>query len=158
MIIALGFGATRGKFSAAAAFGTALLLAWLIFFVAAMPVLLPDRAEQIARTLKSQNHPAKSVLLIGDVRLASRLRVVLGKNWTVVRNDELNPASAKHYPLIVVPEKEIYHFLDSGWKIQPAAAQYEVPEKNELWQALKSRRLPEILGSHEQKTYVAARS
>jgi 4-amino-4-deoxy-L-arabinose transferase-like glycosyltransferase len=158
MMIALGFSVARKKIPATAALGIAVLLAWLIFFVMAMPILLPDRAEQIAVALKNQNSSAKSVLLIGNLRLASRVRVCLGKNWTMTQSDRLDLANAGNFSLIVLPEKEIYHFINPRWKIERAAAQYNMPKKKELWRALISRRLPEILASYEQNICLAIRT
>ena len=56
-IAVLGLGALwRKSFSAAEALGLAILLGWMIFFTAAMPVLLPDSAQQIAVTLRQDSN------------------------------------------------------------------------------------------------------
>ncbi|HEY5298759.1 MAG TPA: hypothetical protein VIK59_12635 [Verrucomicrobiae bacterium] len=114
-------------------------------------------AQPIATALNRQKNSAKIVLFVGDLRLASRLRVLLGKNWAVAQSDRFDLANAGNFSLIVFPEKEIYHFLNPRWKIEPAAAQYIMPKKKELWRALKSRRLPESLASHEQNICLAIR-
>jgi 4-amino-4-deoxy-L-arabinose transferase-like glycosyltransferase len=158
-VVVLGLGAFwRNAFSAAEALGLAILLGWVIFFAAAMPMLLPDRAQQIAATLwQTQPDPAQPVLFVGDVKLASRVRVLLGKNWTVAQTSMLNMTTAANYTRVLIPEKEIRPFLGSGWRIQTAAVGLGVPTRGELWTALKSRRLPEALSRHAKKIYLATR-
>jgi 4-amino-4-deoxy-L-arabinose transferase-like glycosyltransferase len=158
-IIALGLGALwRKSFPAVEALGLAILLFWLMFFSAATPVLLPDRAQQIAATLlQTQVDASKPILLVGNLQLASRVRVLLGKSWTVVQHDKLNPADLKDYTDILVPEKEIYQFVNHGWQIQTAAVGNSVPPFKELWSALKSRTLPQVLAPPGQKICLAAR-
>jgi hypothetical protein len=155
----LGWGALgRKSFSVAEALGLAVLLGWLIFFTAAMPMLLPDRAWQIAVTLRqTRAGPSQPVLLVGDVKLASRLRVLLGKNWTVVQADKLNPTVAADYPRILISEKEAGEFAKRGWTIQTAAVSFGPPTRAELWAGLKSWRLPEMFARHAQKICLATR-
>lgn len=158
-VVVLGLGALwRKSFSAAEALGMAILLGWVIFFTAAMPALLPDRAQQIAVTLRqTQADSFQPVLLIGDVKLASRVRVLLGKNWTVAQANKLTPAVVADYARVLVSEKEAGEFIKHGWTIQTAAVGFDVPTRGELWEALKSRRLPEILARHAQKICLATR-
>ena len=80
-IAMLGFSAFRKKsLSAAEGLALAILLGWLILFMTAMPVLLPDRSQQIAAALlQTQKDSRQPVLLLGDVKLASRLRVFSAK-------------------------------------------------------------------------------
>ncbi|MGA3284328.1 MAG: glycosyltransferase family 39 protein [Verrucomicrobiota bacterium] len=158
-IAVLGLGALwRKSFSAAEALGPAILLGWVIFFAAAMPILLPDRAWQIAVTLRqTQTGSSQPVLLIGDVQLASRVRVLLGKNWTVTQVNKMNPAVAADYTRILISEKEAGEFLKQGWTVQTAAINFGPPARGELWEAFKSRRLPEMLARHAQKICLAAR-
>jgi 4-amino-4-deoxy-L-arabinose transferase-like glycosyltransferase len=156
--VVLGFGAWREKFSAAAALGTAILTGCLILFVAVMPVLLPDRAQQIAAALEqAQIGSPKTVMLVGSVQLASRVRVCLGKSWTVTQADKLNPADAKKFNAVLLPEADGFLFANGGWKIQAAAAGFAVPPRSELWQALKSRQLPEIFSRHAQTIILVTR-
>jgi hypothetical protein len=152
-VVVLGLGALwRKSFSASEALGLAILLGWVTFFTAAMPILLPDRAQQIAATLwQTQTDSAQPVLLIGDVKLASRVRVLLGKNWTVAQTDKLNLAAAAKYTCVLISEKEIHPFLGGGWRIQTAAVGLGAPTRGEIWAALKSRRLPEAFTRHAQK-------
>lgn len=158
-ITVFGLGAPwRKSFSAAEALGLAILLGWVIFFTAAMPLLLPDSARQIAATLQQdQTGPAQPVLLVGDVKLASRVRVLLGKNWTVAQADKLNPAVVTDYTRVLISEKEAGVFFNRGWAVRTAAISFGAPTRAELWEALKSRRLPEILARHAQKTCLATR-
>ena len=155
----LGLGALwRKSFSAAEALGLAILLGWVIFFAAAMPILLPDRAQQIASTLwQTQTDSSQPVLVVGDVKLASRVRVLLGKNWTVAQIDKLDPTVVANYMCVLVSEKEIQPFLGDGWRIQTAAVSLGCPTREELWGALKSRRLPDVLMRHAQKICLATR-
>jgi 4-amino-4-deoxy-L-arabinose transferase-like glycosyltransferase len=154
-LVALAFGVLRRKtFSATEGLSLAILFGWLLFFFAAMPVLLPDRAHQIAATLKQAN-PPKNILLVGDLKLASRLRVLLGKNWTVVQADNLYPAAAKNFKAILIPQKEAYHFLDRNWQIQVAAADNGTPLPKELWTAIVQRQLPETLLRHGERYCLA---
>ena len=158
-IVALGLGAFWHKsFSAALALGLALLLFRPIFFVAARPIYLPDRAQQIAAALEQMpDGKLKPVLLVGSVQLAGRVRVLLGKNWLVTQGDKLNPADAKKFNAVLLPEKDIFLFANDGWKTQIAATSFATPPKKEIWQALKSRRLPEMLSRHVQKIILATR-
>jgi 4-amino-4-deoxy-L-arabinose transferase-like glycosyltransferase len=158
-IAVLGLGALwRKSFSAAEALGLAILLGWVIFFTAAMPILLPDRAQQIAVTLwQTQTDPVQPVLLIGDVQLASRVRVLLGKNWTVVQANKLNPTVAVDYTRVLVSEKEAGEFINRGWAVRTAAVSFGAPSRGELWEAFKSRRLPEMLARHAKKICLATR-
>jgi 4-amino-4-deoxy-L-arabinose transferase-like glycosyltransferase len=158
MIVALGFGVARKKFPTVAALGIVVLTGCLILFVAAMPILLPDRSQQIASALgHTQNGKLKTVLLVGSLQLASRARVCLGKSWTVTQTDKLNLADAKKFNAVLLPEKDDFLFANGNWKIQTAAVGFIAPMKNEIWRALKSRRLPEILASHAQKMILATR-
>jgi hypothetical protein len=158
-VAVLGLGALWRKYlSVAEALGLTILLGWVVFFAAAMPILLPDRAQQIAATLwQTQTDPAQPVLLVGDVKLACRLRVLLGKNWTVAQTDKLNLAATSDYTRVLVPEKEIRPFLGGGWRIQIAAVGLGTPTGRELWTALKSGRLPQALSHQAQKIYLVTR-
>jgi 4-amino-4-deoxy-L-arabinose transferase-like glycosyltransferase len=158
-IAALGIVVWRKKsFSAAEGLGLAMLLGALLFFSAAMPLLLPDRAQQIAAALQRESSVAAGpVLLVGDLKLASRVRVLLGKNWTVTQTDELNPADMESFTRILIPEKDAGQFLHLGWKMETVAAGFGVPPWAELWAALKSRQLPEALARHGQKICLATR-
>jgi len=148
----------RKSLSAAETLGLAILLGWIICFSAAMPVLLPDNARQIAVTLqKGQTGPREPVLLVGDVKLASRLRVLLGKNWTVARVNKLNPAVPVGYTRVLVPERDAVEFINRGWAVQTAAVSFGAPTRGELWEALKSRQLPEMLARHAQKICLMTR-
>jgi len=148
----------RKSVSAAEALGLAILLGWVILFIAAMPVLLPDNAQQIAAALRQgQTGSPQPVLLIGDVRLASRVRVLLGKNWTVVQADKLNPADAVGYTRVLVSEREAGEFINHGWAVQTAAVSIGAPTCGELWEALRSRRLPETLARHTRKICLMTR-
>src|SRR5208283_3244381 len=110
---------------------------------------LPARAGQIAATLRGGSEgPAAPVLLVGDVRLAGRLRVLLGKDWTVVQTDQLNPADANRYTRILISENDAGVPGLHGWKIQTAAFTPGVPPRAEWWPALTSRQVPEILARH----------
>ena len=156
-VATLGLGALWGKsLSVAEALGLALLLGWVIFFTAAMPLRMPDSARQIAVTLRrGQIGPRGPVLLVADVRLASRVRVLLGKNWTVVQADTLNPAAAVDYTCALVPEKEAGEFVKRGWTVQTAAVSFTTPPRGELWEALESRQLPELLARYAQRICLA---
>ena len=158
-IMMLGLGALwRKSISVAEALGLALLLGWGIFFTAVIPIRMPDSAWQIAVTLRlDQTRPLQPVLLIGDLKLASRVRVLVGKNWTVVQANTLTPAAAVNYTRVLVPEKEAGEFVNLGWTVRTAAVSFGVPPRGELWDALKSRQLPEMLARHTQKICLATR-
>lgn len=156
-IAILGSGARwRKAVTAREALGLGILTGWLIFLTAAMPILLPDRAQQIAKTLRqSQTDPSDPVLLIGDVKLASRVRVLLGKGWTVVQTNTLVAVAAMDYTRVLITEKEASEFSDHGWAVQTAAISFKIPPRGELWEALKSNRLRETLARHAQKICLA---
>ncbi len=157
-IVVLGLGVRREKLSAPLGLGLAMLLVWLVFFTAAMPVLLPDGSQQIAAVLKQTKKASpEKVLLVGNVQLASRVRVLLGKNWTVVQTDKLDPATLKNYTRVLVPDHELFRFAGSGWKIQTAGAILVAPPPRELWAALASRKLPEALARHSKFFCLATR-
>ena len=156
-IAILGSGARRRKsLLAPEALGLAILIGWLIFLTAAAPILLPDRAQQITETLRqTQTDPSRPVLLIGDVKLASRMRVLLGESWTVVQTNTLAPVAAIDYTRVLVAENKAGEFIGHGWTVQTAAVSFEVPPRGELWEALKSKRLRETLARHAQKICLA---
>jgi hypothetical protein len=158
-VIALAFGALRRKsFSASEGLGLAILLFWLLLFFAAVPVLLPDRAHQIAAALgQIKSGSPKSVLLVGDLKLASRLRILLGKNWTVVQTDKLNPAATKNFMMILLPERATYQLFNRGWQMQVAAVSNGTPPCRELWHSLIERRLPEAFLRYEERFCLAVR-
>jgi hypothetical protein len=156
-VAVLGLGALwRKSFSAAEALGLAILLGWVIFFSAVIPILLPDNAQQIAVTLQqTQTASSQSVLLIGDVKLASRVRVLLGKNWMVAQVNKFDPTVVADYTRVLISEKETGEFINRGWAVQTAAVSFGAPTRGELWEALKFRRLPEVLARHAQKICLA---
>ena len=146
----------QNSLAAGEALGPAILLGWVLFFLATLPMLLPDRAQQIAAALQTtRTDSSPPVLLIGDVKLASRVRVLLGRNWTVTQADKLNPAVAADYTRILLPEKDVGEFANRGWITQAAAVGMGTPGGKELWEALKSGRLPEVLARHGQTIYLA---
>ncbi len=158
-IIALGLGAFWHKsFSAALALGLALLLFRPILFLTAMPIFLPDRSQQIVAALEqTQDVKTKSVLLVGSTQLASRVRVLLGSNWTLTQRDELNPDEAKKFSVMLLPEKDAFLFANAGWQIQIVSTTFVTPPTKEIFQALKSRRVPEMLSHHVQRIILATR-
>jgi hypothetical protein len=118
-----------------------MLLFWSLFFAVAVPVGLPDRAQQMVETLlQAREDPSKPVLLIGDVRLAGRLRVLLGKEWTLVQSDQPDFSVAANFDTILLPDRDVPQFLSRGYQIQRAALSLGMPTRGELWPALKSRR------------------
>lgn len=156
-VFLLGIAALRKKrFPGTEALGLALLFAWPVFFTMAMPVLLPDRAQQIAAALRNgPNNQAGPVLLVGDVKLASRLRVLLGQDWTVVQMGKLNPADMTHFMRILISECDTGAFAARGWKIRAVATGNGVPPRAELWDALKSRTLPEAMARQGKEICLA---
>jgi len=146
----------RNSLPAAQALGLAMLLGWVIFFFTAMPVLLPDRAQQIAAALR-HSPSSRPVLLVGDIQLASRVRVLLGPKWTVAQSDRLNSADLGQYTRILASGSAVGELLNHGWAVQAVAANFGPPARGELWPALKSQRLPETLAGHSQKIYLASR-
>ena len=158
-MVLLGLGALwRKSFSAAEAMGVAILLFWPLLFAAAMPALLPDRAQQMAATLlQTQADPSRPVLLVGDLKLASRLRVLLGGKWTVVQSDELDLSAAANFDAVLLPDRDVPLFLGGGHQIQMAAFGVGLPPRGELWPALKSRQLPAVLTRHGQRYYLVTR-
>jgi 4-amino-4-deoxy-L-arabinose transferase-like glycosyltransferase len=157
-IAALGLGVRRQKIPAALGLGLAALMLWLVIFTAAMPILLPDCSQEIAAVLKqTANVAPKKVLLVGNVQLASRVRVLLGKNWTVVQTDRLNLAALADYKCLLIPDGELFRFVGSPWKIQTAGAIPAAPTPRELWTALKARQLAEALARHRQNFCLVTR-
>jgi len=158
-VVLLGLGALgRKSISTTEALGLALLLGWVVFFTAAMPIRMPDNARQIELTLRQDQASSRQpVLLVGDLKLASRVRVLLGKDWTVVQTNTLNLADVTHYARVLISEKQAGELVNRGWTVQPAAVSFEAPPREELWEALKSRRLREILARHTQTICMATR-
>jgi 4-amino-4-deoxy-L-arabinose transferase-like glycosyltransferase len=158
-IAVLGFSAFKKKSSSTAeGLALAILLGWLILFVTAMPVLLPDRSQQIAAALlRTQKDYRQPVLLLGDVKLASRVRVCLGQNWTVTQADKLRQVAPADYTCILVSEKSVGEFFGKGWRVQTVAESAGVPSRAELWAALKLGRLPDAFARHGQKIYLVTR-
>lgn len=156
MLLAGTLARRKTQLSGPEALGLALILGWPVFFMAAMPVLLPDRAQQIAAVLRDETkNQAGPVLLVGDVKLASRLRVLLGRDWTVAQTDRLNPPDAGHYERVLIPERDAGAFFNRGWKIQTAAVSFGVPPRAEWWNDLKSGEWPAVLARRGQKMFLA---
>jgi 4-amino-4-deoxy-L-arabinose transferase-like glycosyltransferase len=156
-VFVLGFDALwRKKIPVTEALGLAILCGWLLLFAAALPILLPDRSQQIAAALE-QDNSSKTVLLIGDVKLASRVRVLLGKKWTLKQTDRFYPSAVAGYSRILVSEKDAGWFADNGWKIEMVAASKKAPPLREIWAAFKARRLPEALALYGQKICLVTR-
>jgi 4-amino-4-deoxy-L-arabinose transferase-like glycosyltransferase len=158
-IAVLGFSAFQKKSSSPAeGLALAILLGWLVLFVTAMPVLLPDRSQQIAAALlRTQKDYRQPVLFLGDVKLASRVRVCLGQDWTVMQADKLRQVAPADYTCILVSEKNVAEFFDKGWRVQTVAESAGLPSRAELWAALKSGRLPYAFARHGQKIYLVTR-
>jgi 4-amino-4-deoxy-L-arabinose transferase-like glycosyltransferase len=159
VMVALGWGALwRKSFSPTEALGLSIMLGWAVLFAAAMPMLLPDRAQQLAATLKqTPGDPKRPVLLVGNKELASRVRVLLGKKWTIVQSDKLNLPAAADFDTVLLPNRDVPRLLERGYKVQRAAFSNGPPGPGELWPALKSRRLPAVLMLHGQKYCLATR-
>jgi 4-amino-4-deoxy-L-arabinose transferase-like glycosyltransferase len=160
-IFLFGFGAlacgalSRRLLPVGEALGLAVLLGWLVFFVEIIPLVLPDRAQQIAATLRHEFKTGDApVLLVGDVKLASRVRLLLGPDWSLRQADQLNPADAANYTRILVSEKDAGEFSNRGWKIQTAAVSFDGPPHAELWSALKPGALAAVLARHRQNIFL----
>jgi hypothetical protein len=91
------------------------------------------------------------------VKLASRVRVLLGKNWTVMQADNSNRVNDADYVSILISEKFYDRYAGGGWKIQMVATGVGAPSAGEFWAALKLRRLPEMFALHGQKIYIVTR-
>jgi 4-amino-4-deoxy-L-arabinose transferase-like glycosyltransferase len=159
-MVLLGLGALWQKsLSAVESLGVAILLFWPLLFGAAMPALLPDRAQQMAMMLlQTQSDASKPVLLVGDVKLAARVRVWLGKEWTIVQSDKPDFSVAANFDTVLLPDRDVPPFLNRGYQIQRAAFNVGLPPAGEWWPALKSRQLPGVLMRHGQKYCLATRS
>jgi hypothetical protein len=99
----------------------------------------------------------QKILLMGNVQLASRVRVLLGKDWTVVQTDRLNPAALADYKCLLIPDGELFRFVGSPWKIQTAGAILVAPPPRELWAALKAWQLQETLARSSRKLCLVTR-
>jgi len=155
--IALRVGVARKKISTGEALGISILAAWLLFFHAAMPMLFPNRAQQIAATLhQSKIISGQPVLLLGDVKLASRLRVTLGANWTIAQANRL-PPDLQRYNSVLLSEQIFSAFGQRNWKMQIAAESSVVPPLKELLHAILWRQLPQALARDSEKMMLATR-
>jgi len=74
-----------------------------------------------------------------------------------VQADKLNPADAVGYTRVLVSEREAGEFINHGWAVQTAAVSIGAPTCGELWEALRSRRLPETLARHTRKICLMTR-
>ena len=54
-------------------------------------------------------------------RLASRLRVLLGKDWTVVQTDRFNPADVNRFTSHFDSGNRRGRIFQLGWKMRTAA-------------------------------------
>jgi 4-amino-4-deoxy-L-arabinose transferase-like glycosyltransferase len=157
LIFALWRETKRKMISAAAGLGLAILICWPIVFAVAMPVTLPDRSRQIAKALKQSGADSKNpILLVGDLKLVSRLRVTLGENWTVVQANRLKP-DAKFYKCVIISEDDIDKFVGRGWTVNPVASSTGKLPPRELLNAIVSRQLPQLLAQHSEMLWLAAR-
>jgi hypothetical protein len=83
--------------------------------------------------------------------------VLLGKSWTVVQADRLNPAMLADYKCLLIPDGELFRFVGSPWKIQTAGVILVAPPPRELWTTLKAWRLPETLARSSKKICLVTR-
>jgi 4-amino-4-deoxy-L-arabinose transferase-like glycosyltransferase len=164
VIVVLALGALwRKSIPTAQALGLAILLFWPMLFFATTPVLLPDRSQQIVSVLKkTEISRSKPILFVGNVQLASRTQVCLGKDWTLTQQAvtplrKFNFDETRNFDTVLLPEEDVSFFENGGWKIRVAAANFAAPSAKEIWQALKSRNLPEMLSRHTQKIILATR-
>ena len=128
----------------------------MIVFAAGIPVLLPDRATQMAAALQRTPDIDRQVLLIGNIQLGSRLRVMLGREWNVTQQDRLKPDSSKRFKTLLLPENQVATFAEQGWQIQDAAMAPGAPPRKELLAAIKSRQLPEVTARYGQRYFLAS--
>ncbi|HEU6447742.1 MAG TPA: glycosyltransferase family 39 protein [Verrucomicrobiae bacterium] len=156
-VVALSVAVARKKSFALEALGVSILAAWLLAFFAIMPVAFPDRAQQIAATLRQNEISSKRpLLLIGDLKLASRLRVTLGKDWTVMQTNWL-PKDLSQYNAVLISDWNLHLLGETGWKTQIAAASPAPPSFRKLVNAILSRHLPQALAPDSDKMILATR-
>ncbi len=141
------------------AVGLSMLLVWLIFFALSTPLYWRETAQQIAATLQRQ--PAKSpqsVLVVGERQLASRLRTVLGPDWFVAQVDGFGTAGTTNYHFVLAAKTLLVQLPpEADWQLQTVACLPLFPPPHELWEGIKSHRLPEIIQQHGKKFVLATK-
>jgi 4-amino-4-deoxy-L-arabinose transferase-like glycosyltransferase len=138
----------RRALALSTALGLTFLGAWPILFAAVLPLQLPESTHQIAAALRQSPVAAdKSVLLLHDFQLASRLRTVLGPDWTVTEVETFDPALTSKYRCILAAAGQFAPPPGPAWRSALAANVYRPPPGSELWAALTSGRLPAVLAA-----------
>jgi hypothetical protein len=120
---------------------------------------LPDGSWQIAAALRQlPAGPARPVLLVGDVQLASRLRVVLGKQWVIAQANNLTPVMTLNYTRFLLKEPDARATAALGWQVQRIASYpTRTPPSKELFQALKTRTLRAVVCRNGDQIYLNVR-
>jgi 4-amino-4-deoxy-L-arabinose transferase-like glycosyltransferase len=159
-ILLLWRGMSRqDSFSAAERLGLALVFIWIIITAGLIPAVLPDTSQQLAGVLRQLPVGAsRPVVLVGDVQLASRLRVALGEQWVIEQKNRVLPAMTSSYVRFLVKGPDVRALALRGWQIQRVASSpTRPPPFKELIQALKSRSLRAAVARNGDQIYLIYR-
>ena len=159
-IILLWRGMSRpNNFSAAERLGLALVFAWIMITAGLIPAVLPDASQQLAEVLRQLPLGAsRPVMLVGDVQLASRLRVMLGTKWVIVQKNRAAPSMTSSYARFLVRGPDVRTVAQRGWQVQRVASYVTKPPSfKELIQALKNRSLRAAIDRNGDPIYVIYR-
>jgi len=159
LIAALGWLVRRGHLPAIQGLGLSLLLAWLIFFAANTPLYWREIAHQIASALRdTPGSEPKTVLVVGQRQLASRLRTVLSRDWSVAQVDELNAAAVPDCHFLVGADLALRQLPPQPvWQYETVGFIPAFPSGGQFWQGLRSGQLPTVIEQAGKKISIAVR-
>jgi hypothetical protein len=135
-----------------------VLCFWLMVFTFGSPLFLPEAAQKIAANLaKRSGAESKSVLVVGERQLASRLRTVLGLEWRVAQVDNLNPAVAGDFSFVLGAASVQPLLPGQDWRGEPVGFLPFLPPANELWPTIHEGKLGTALEQHGHKINLFSR-
>lgn len=151
--------ARQDNFPAAERLGLALVFIWIMIAAGLMPAVLPEASQQLAGVLRQLPLGAtRPVLLVGDVQLASQLRVALGKQWVITQMNRVTPAMTSSYARFLVKGPDVRTVALRGWQAQRVANYVtQPPPFKVLFQALKTRSLRAAIAKNSEQIYLVYR-
>jgi 4-amino-4-deoxy-L-arabinose transferase-like glycosyltransferase len=153
IIGAVMFTARRKIFSAGESLGLAMLVFFIVAFYTASPVVLPERAEQIAAALR-QTPNVTTVVVVGEEKLASRIRVLLAGQREVRFAPTLADVPPGAHRIVFGAAAD--ELRARGVPLVNVATAVKALRGREFFSALHERRLGEAMRVRGQDYFLAA--
>ena len=117
------------------------------------PVMLPERAEQVVASLRTADLTDKPLLVVADKRLASRIRLLMGRSDSVVYAPDLS--RAQEFTVVLVSDTDAATLAGQGYQLKAVAKSSGVPKLAQVWNGLRERRLLQVLLDSGRTYYFA---